>query len=565
MRDIENLCVNCFEALTQGCVCGECGYDNDTQNPAMYLPAKTVLAGKYVVGAFIKHESDAVTYMGYDAQLDKKIYIREFMPKGLANRLDGAKEMHIRPRFIESVSAYKNEFYKLWTTMEKLHALSAAVPVYDVFDENATTYAVIEHIDAIPMREYLLRNEEGFIPWETARLMFMPVLTTIENLHANGIVHGSITPDSLMLCRDGKVRLEAFCIGSCCDVSTNLEFIVNDGYTALEQYENNHKICPATDIYAFTACIYRALVGTNPPAAPSREVNDKLMIPNSIAETIPMHVIKAMGNGLQIYPEKRIKEVSYFRELLDAAPAVKAKAAMVEHVEEKVQPPVRKRKAEKDVELKADSNKKSKIIIGVLVVLIIAALAAGIYIVKFTDLIPNSQDNTQPSAASATYEVPNFTSNGYTMSDIQNNGVWNEQFKITFESDYSTDVEEGLVFKQSVAPGETVNAGTQIVLTVSKGIQTQEVLDVGGLTLEEATKKLEAVGFKVSSVEVYNDGSHTPNTVKSSYGSAPAAGEVVAVGDEIVLQVYGEEQTTTQPTEPTTEDEPTTENPVRME
>lgn len=531
----------------------------------MYLPAKTVLAGKYVVGAFIKHESDAVTYMGYDAQLDKKIYIREFMPKGLANRLDGAKEMHIRPRFIESVSAYKNEFYKLWTTMEKLHALSAAVPVYDVFDENATTYAVIEHIDAIPMREYLLRNEEGFIPWETARLMFMPVLTTIENLHANGIVHGSITPDSLMLCRDGKVRLEAFCIGSCCDVSTNLEFIVNDGYTALEQYENNHKICPATDIYAFTACIYRALVGTNPPAAPSREVNDKLMIPNSIAETIPMHVIKAMGNGLQIYPEKRIKEVSYFRELLDAAPAVKAKAAMVEHIEEKAQPPVRKRKAEKDVELKADSNKKSKIIIGVLVVLIIAALAAGIYIVKFTDLIPNSQDNTQPSAVSATYEVPNFTSNGYTMSDIQNNGVWNEQFKITFESDYSTDVEEGLVFKQSVAPGETVNAGTQIVLTVSKGIQTQEVLDVGGLTLEEATKKLEAVGFKVSSVEVYNDGSHTPNTVKSSYGSAPAAGEVVAVGEEIVLQVYGEEQTTTQPTEPTTEDEPTTENPVRME
>lgn len=200
-----------------------------------------------------------------------------------------------------------------------------------------------------------------------------------------------------------------------------------------------------------------------------------------------------------------------------------------------------------------------------LVVLIIAALAAGIYIVKFTDLIPNSQDNTQPSTVSATYEVPNFTSNGYTMSDIQNNGVWNEQFKITFESDYSTDVEEGLVFKQSVAPGETVNAGTQIVLTVSKGIQTQEVLDVGGLTLEEATKKLEAVGFKVSSVEVYNDGSHTPNTVKSSYGSAPAAGEVVAVGEEIVLQVYGEEQTTTQPTEPTTEDEHTTENPVRME
>ena len=107
--------------------------------------------------------------------------------------------------------------------------------------------------------------------------------------------------------------------------SSSLEFNVNEGYTALEQYDNSHKICNSTDIYSFSACIYRALVGTNPPPAPAREANDKIMIPNSIAESIPMHVIKAMGNGLQIYPEKRIRSVSEFRELLDAAPAVKAK------------------------------------------------------------------------------------------------------------------------------------------------------------------------------------------------------------------------------------------------
>lgn len=67
-------------------------------------------------------------------------------------------------------------------------------------------------------------------------------------------------------------------------MSSELEFNVNDGYTALEQYENNHKMCPATDIYAFSACIFRALVGQNPPDAKSRELNDKLMIPNTIAE-----------------------------------------------------------------------------------------------------------------------------------------------------------------------------------------------------------------------------------------------------------------------------------------
>ncbi len=543
MRDIDNLCVNCFEELTEGSVCAHCGYDNERSNDTIYLPAKTILAGKYAVGAVQSHESDAVTYMGYDNQLDKAVLIREFYPKGLASRLEGNKDLHVRQKFIDCTLAYKKSFYKLWTTLEKLQTLSAVVPVYDVFEENGTVYAIIEYMDSIPLREYLLRNEDGFIPWDNARLMFMPILTTIEALHSNNIIHGSITPDNLLLCRDGKVRLKPFTIQESVVINSNLEFNVNDGYTAVEQYENNHKICPATDIYAFSACLYRALVGTNPPDATERETNDKIMIPNSIAETIPMHVIKALGNGLQIYPERRIKSIADFREMLDASPSVKAKAT------ENTEPEVNK-SYDDYISNETGKTKKSNIVVIVLVVLIIIAMAAGIYIVKFTDLV-SDRNTTSSTAAAMTYEVPNFSNNGYTQTDIENTGAWNDQFSITFAYDYSTDVEEGIVFKQSVAPGETVEAKTPIVLTVSKGIQTETVPDVSGLTLEEATKQLEELGFKVSSVEVYNDGSHTANTVKSGYSSAPASGEVVAVGEEVVLQVYGEVQTTT--TQPSTD------------
>ena len=139
-------------------------------------------------------------------------------------------------------------------------------------------------MDSISLRDFLLRNPDGNILWEQARIMFMPVLTTLEALHSKGIIHGGICPDNLVLCRDGKVRLKSFCIAEANTMSSELEFNVNDGYTALEQYENNHKMCPATDIYAFSACIFRALVGQNPPDAKSRELNDKLMIPNTIAE-----------------------------------------------------------------------------------------------------------------------------------------------------------------------------------------------------------------------------------------------------------------------------------------
>lgn len=542
MRDLDNLCANCWEELTEGSVCAECGYDNDTQNDSVYLKTKTVIAGQYVIGNIIKIESDSVTYSGYDGQLDKPILIREFFPKGIASRFDDSDELHVRQKYVNDFARYKKSFYNLWTTMQKLHNLSAVVPVYDLAEANGTYYAIIEKTESVPLREYLLRNEEGYILWDTARLMFMPVLTTIEALHSNGIVHGSITPDNLVLCRDGKVHLAPFPITEASDQSTAMEFTENDGYTALEQYNNKHRICAATDIYSFSACIYRALVGSNPPSAVSREANDKLMIPNTIAEKIPMHVIKALVNGLQIYPEKRVKTVEDFRELLDAAPAVKAKAAVEQ--EDIYQKGAKGGYPEYD---ESNGDKKRKAVVAILIILIVAAIAAAVYVVQFSGLIDNGKNNTTTTQPVKTYQVPNFSGVGYTQSDIENNGAWNEQFKFTFQGEYSADTEEGIIFKQSVAAGETVDQGSEIILTVSKGIQTQTVPDVRGLVLDEATKQLEDLGFKVSTVEVYNDGTHIANTVKNTDASAPAAGTLAAVGEEVILQVYGEAEPTTAP------------------
>ena len=49
---------------------------------------------------------------------------------------------------------------------------------------------------------------------------------------------------------------------------------------------------------------------------------------------------------------------------------------------------------------------------------------------------------------------------------------------------------------------------------------------------------MEAKGFKVTTVTVYNDGSYKEGTVKSVYGMTPDAKSTVAAGSEVVLQVY---------------------------
>lgn len=559
----DNLCLNCFEKLTSGSVCSSCGFDNDTVTPMLYLQRKTMLAEKYLVGNVILEESDAVTYIGYDTQREMLVTIREFLPKGIANRLEGNNDVHIRERFRKNYSSYKKSFINLWQTLKGMNALSAVIPVLDVFEANETAYAICEKTDYVTLRDFLLKTDENNILWDKARLMFMPVLTTLETLHSNGIIHGGINPDNLVLCRDGKVRLAGFCINECNCASSEMEFNVHDGYTALEQYDNNHKVCPATDIYAFSACIYRALVGTNPPDAVSRESNDKLMIPNRIAEKIPAHVIKALGGGLQIYPEKRIQTIYDYRELLNAAPSVVAKAATTSQAGETAavnQPQTaddsaaqqelhRKRAVQREAKRAEKEKKKKTAIIIVVIAVIIAVVAGAGYAAKTTGMF--EKETTTAATTAANVDVPDFSGIGYTESDIKNNGVWNSQFKITFEYAYTEDVEEGIVFRQSIAKGESVKEGTAITLTVSRGVETVNVPDVGGLMKEEAVKKLEEAGFKVSTVTVYNDGSYTEGKVKSSYGMAPSAGSTVAKGEEVIIQVYGAEVTTT--TQPSTE------------
>ena len=542
--------MNCFERLTAGSVCRNCGFNNDSVRDMIYLPLKAVLQNRYVVGNVISYESDAITYVGYDTERRAAVTIREFLPKNISNRLEGNFDVHVRERFKKNYIKYKESFIHLWETLKELNTLSAVIPVIEVFEANETAYAVCEKLDTVSLREFLIRNTDNHILWDKARLMFMPILTTLENLHNRGIIHGGINPDNLVLCRDGKVRLAGFCISECSEAGNELEFNPVPGYSALEQYQNSHKVCPATDIYAFSACIYRALVGTNPPEATDRELNDKLMIPNSIAEKIPAHVIRALGGGLQIYPENRIQAVDDFRALLSAAPSVVAQAvaAAAAPVKEK---PAQEDAPEEKPEKKDNSEQKKKIAIIAVAVLLIAIIAA-VAIGKLAT--PSEPDETGSAPTdSAKISVPDFCTAGYTEEEVKNQALWMAQFAITFDYEYSKDIEEGIIFKQSVDSGSEVDRGSAIVLTVSKGIETVKVPDVGGLSKDDAVAKLEEEGFKVKVVPIYNDDGHMPNTVKSKGGIAPKAGEIVAKGEEIIIQVYGEVVTTEPETEPTTE------------
>jgi eukaryotic-like serine/threonine-protein kinase len=61
----------------------------------------------------------------------------------------------------------------------------------------------------------------------------------------------------------------------------------------------------------------------------------------------------------------------------------------------------------------------------------------------------------------------------------------------------TSDQPKGTVISQNPVGGSTVNKGTSVTLTISKGPNTAQVPDVTGQTQAQATAAIEAAGFKV--------------------------------------------------------------------
>ena len=322
MINSDNLCMSCMKEIGDAKECPHCGFHSDSQQITPYLPIRTVLGNRYLVGKLLEYNGDGATYMGLDLSTRKPVNIREYFPVEVADR--DFKNLSVKAA--EGKESIFNDclqsFIEMWRKLMRLSGLSALIKVQDVLEGNGTCYAVIENLEGISLREYLLQNNLGYISWEKARPLLMPVLSTLGTLHTSGIIHRGISPSTLIVADDGKIRITGFSIDSVRSARSNLKSQLFDGYAAFEQYgyEGGHQGA-WTDIYGFGAVLYRTLIGTDPIGSPERVTNDRLMVPGKFAEQLPAYVINGLVNALQILPEDRTRSVEELRAELSAAPS----------------------------------------------------------------------------------------------------------------------------------------------------------------------------------------------------------------------------------------------------
>ncbi len=561
-----NLCMGCMGHKEYSGPCEICGYTDDTEHLPQYLPPKTILAGRYIVGRLIAHNGEGAVYIAYDTELNKAVEIKEYMPDLLCSRKKDDNTIVVNSDSLPLYKSYLSEFADLYKTLMNNDETKSLQKIFGIFSENNTGYVVMERLGGVPLSEYL-KNFGGVMNWESVREIFPPLFTALNILHSCGIVHRGLSPKSIYIDERGTLKLTAFGISAARTADSSLNHELFPGYAAPEQYSLSERQGNWTDIYGMCAVLYRILTGAEPQSADERVRDDSLAEPFLVNRSIPANVSRAIIAGLNLDQTQRIHNVNLLIGKLFEQP--KESDENDGPVRPLVSPdnvPVRKehktpqRKPSQKNNQKTKKKKKEKSNVGAIIgVSIFFAIVTGfiILIVYFSDhqvqlpsattttaavttttpVVTTPPTTTTPESVTEPVEeddsekilLPNFVNyffntleSRYTMLTFIPEYVYNDQYAA------------GIVFEQDIAPDTVVTSGTEVKLKVSKGPESVQLPDYIGKKLEEYTEELTKLGIK------YETEKEETTEVKKGYviRCNKEVGDTIMLSEDETIVVY---------------------------
>ncbi len=538
MVNSNNLCYGCMNEKVMEGKCPICGYNPDEPHNPLYLAPGTTLDSRYLIGKAIDSNGEGVTYIGYDTVTAATVNIREFLPIGLCERdVDGATVLMLSGSEYSFNDAL-TKFIELSRELFKLNELPALYDVLDVRESNNTAYRISRAVPGISLREFLMRNG-GLLKWDQARSLFAPLVASISAMHKAGVIHRGISPDTLIVGKDGKLRLSGFCIPECRSAKSALTSQLFPGFAAVEQYGAAGTQGPWTDIYAFAATIYRTLVGNPPPEAIDRLEDDNMTIPAKIARETPKAVLETLANALQVLPQDRTQNIDSMRHSLSVSSASLAATATINAVRNPAPERDEENPAERRPRQKKGKNtgKVYGLVAGIVTAFLLAIVVIFVMWLlgffnddnqnggntvsnNFSSMTFNSEAPTSKLETTETgkLELVSFVGRMYVDISVDSNFKDDIKFKVSSKQ-YSEEFAKGQIISQSPKAGEIIEVGTTIEVVVSLGPSTANMINVVGYDQRSALLELLKAGYEYENItfeEKYDD-NNTPGVVIATY------------------------------------------------
>lgn len=282
--------------------------------------------GRYKVERVLGQGGFGITYLAEQTGLARKVAVKEFFMKELCNR--DSDTSHVSIPSIgsrEMVERFRQKFIKEARALAALNH-KHIVRIIDIFEENNTTYYVMEYVDGSSLSD---KVKAGALPEAAAVCYIRQIASALDFVHGKRMMHLDVKPSNILLNENDETVLIDFVLAKQYDESgtqtSTTPVGISHGYAPLEQYKRGGvgTFSPATDIYSLGATLYKLLTGETPPEA-GDVMNEGLP---ELPVGISSNVRKAIEIAMQPAVRKRPQSVGEFLALLDGN--VKAESGKV--------------------------------------------------------------------------------------------------------------------------------------------------------------------------------------------------------------------------------------------
>ena len=288
----------------------------------------TLQNGKYTIVKSLGQGSFGITYlattkltmMGKLGQMDTtvNVAIKEFFMSEMNSRADdgGSIEGSSGSLFIN----YRQKFRKEAENLSHLDHPNI-VKVLEVFDENNTTYYVMQYIDGESLDDYILRNNG--ISENKAISILKDIGGAIQYMHSHKMLHLDLKPKNVMLDKEGNSFLIDFGLSKQYTDNGEPESSTTigagtPGYAPIEQanYKQDGSFPTTLDVYALGATFFKMLSGNKPQHA-SEVLEEGLDIVALTKKGVSRSTINAVTKAMAPIKKNRYQTITEFLSALN--------------------------------------------------------------------------------------------------------------------------------------------------------------------------------------------------------------------------------------------------------
>ena len=427
---------------------------------------------------------------------------------------------------------------------------SNIVSVFDIGNEGDIHYIVMEYVEGVTLKEYLL--EYGALPYDKVVDFSIQIVSALNQAHRKGIIHRDIKPQNIIVTKDDVLKVTDFGIARAVSTYTTK---VDDGamgtvhYCSPEQARGGYTD-DKSDIYSLGVVMYEMLTAKlpfesdNSVSVALKHMQEEAVPPSEIVAGIPAKIEEIIKKAMMKNQNERFQTAG---ELLVELKIMKmdSEEVFVRPKEEFHTKKIDVNAIENELKLKSQTRKKdnknknkkqslfsasskedklaivagigaSIVVVAILAILIIALLFPGAF----------SFSNNERGEI----EVPDLI--GVDFEKAKSNY---KDIKINeIEKIYSSEYEDGVIVDQDPDAGTMIKEPYTINVTVSQGAQVVKMPDVENMDYREAEIKLSEEKI-LYSVEFENHDAIPENTVIKT---DPDPGEKIKIGiDKVVLVV----------------------------